>query len=231
MTRFYETATVRGFEDGFGILLDGRPVRTPARAPVRVATQALAEALREEWAAQGERVDPLSMPLTQLANTAIDLTPERRSATVAELVRYGETDLLCYRAERPESLVERQEALWQPLLDWLDRRHGIALESVRGVLPQPQNPHAIARLEQVVAACDDFELTALHMAVTCAGSVAVGLAVMAGEISAEEGADAAFLDDKFQIGQWGADEEAEARLSQGRADIAIAWRFGRFLRG
>ena len=231
MTRFYETATVRGFEDGFGILLDGRPVRTPARAPVRVATQALAEALREEWAAQGERVDPLSMPLTQLANTAIDLTPERRSATVAELVRYGETDLLCYRAERPESLVERQEALWQPLLDWLDRRHGIALVSVRGVLPQPQNPHAIARLEQVVAACDDFELTALHMAVTCAGSVAVGLAVMAGEISAEEGADAAFLDDKFQIGQWGADEEAEARLVQGQADIAIAWRFGRLLRG
>jgi len=230
MKRFYTAAAVETVEDGFGILLDGRPVRTPGRAPIQVASRAMAEALCGEWAAQGERIDPLSMPLTQLANTAIDLTPERRRETVAELVRYGETDLLCYRADRPQSLVERQEASWQPLLDWLDRRHGIALRACRGVLPQPQDPRAMARLGQVVAGSDDFELTALHMATTGAGSVVIGLAMIAGDVSAGDAADAAFLDDCYQIERWGADPEAEARLSQGRADIALAWRFAALLR-
>ena len=230
MKRFYAAVAVEAFDDGFGILLDGRQVRTPGRAPVRVASEALSEALRDEWAAQGDRVDPLSMPLTQLANTAIDLTPERRRETVAELVRYGETDLLCYRADRPQNLVERQEASWQPLLDWLRRRHGIALAAVSGVLPQLQDPHAIARLEHVVGGCGDFELTALHLGVTSAGSVAIGLATIAGDITAEEAADAAFLDDRYQIEHWGADAEAEARLALGRADIALAWRFAALLR-
>lgn len=230
MKRFYTAVAVEAFEDGFGILLDGRPVRTPGRAPVRVASKALAEALRDEWAAQGERIDPISMPLTQLTNTAIDLTAERRRETVAELVGYGETDLLCYRADRPQSLVERQEASWQPLLDWLDRRHGIALRVYIGILHQPQDPRAIARLEHVVGACDDFELTALHMGVTSAGSVAIGLATVAGHITVEEAADAAFLDDRYQIEHWGADADAEARLAPGRADIALAWRFAALLR-
>lgn len=230
MKRFYKAAAVETFEDGFGILLDGRPVRTPGRTSIRVASRALAKALCGEWAAQDERIDPLSMPLTQLANTAIDLTPERRRETVAELVRYGETDLLCYRADRPQGLVERQDASWQPLLDWLDRRHGIVLRACRGVLPQPQDPRAIARLGEVVGSCDDFELTALQMAATGAGSVVIGLAMIAGDLSAGDAADAAFLDDRYQIEHWGADPEAEARLSQGRADIALAWRFAALLR-
>ena len=170
------------------------------------------------------------MPLTQLANTAIDLTPERRSETVAELVRYGETDLLCYRADRPQSLVEQQDALWQPLLDWLRRRHGVALQAFRGVVPQPQAPQAVARLAEVVGACDDFGLAALHTGATAAGSVAIGLAVLDGEIAAEQAVEAAFLDDLYQIERWGADAEAEARLSQGRDDIELAYRFAALLR-
>ena len=230
MKRLYRATAVEEFDGGFGISLDGRPVRTPARAALRVPTRVLAEALCEEWAAQGDRVDPLSMPLSQLANTALDRMPDARRETVAELVRYGETDLLCYRAERPEALVARQAALWLPLLDWLERRHGIALRTVVGVLPQPQDPDTIARLERAIDALDNFALTALHMGATGAGSIAIGLAMMEGEISAEQAAAAAFLDERHQIEQWGADEEAEARLAHGSADLALAWRFGHLLR-
>ena len=230
MKRFYKVAAVEAFEDGFGVMLDGRPMRTPRRAPIRVATKALAQALCEEWEAQGERIDPLSMPLTQLTNTAIDLTPTRRSETVAELVRYGETDLLCYRADRPRSLVERQDALWQPLLDWLCARHGIDLRAFGGVVPQPQAPQAIARLAQIVGACNDFELAALHMATTAAGSVAIGLATIEGAVTADRAADAAFVDETHQIEHWGAVAAAAARLSRGRADVALAWRFAALLR-
>ena len=230
MKRFYKIATAEKSVDGFGVLLDGRPVRTPARAALRVPAKALAEALCEEWNAQEGRVDPRSMPLTQLANTAIDRMPDARRETVAELVRYGETDLLCYRAERPGTLVERQEAVWQPLLDRMQSRHGVALRVVKGMLPQLQDPHAIARLDQVVGAHDDFELTALHLGATSAGSIAIGLAILEGEMTAEHAAEAAFLDERHQIEQWGADEEAEARLARGHADIALAWRFGHLLR-
>lgn len=230
MKRFYRAAAVEEFDGGFGISLDGRPVRTPVRAALRVPTRALAEALCEEWAAQGDRVDPLSMPLSQLANTAIDRMPDARRETAAELVRYGETDLLCYRAERPETLVARQAALWQPLLDWLQRRYGIALRTVVGVLPQRQDPHTIARLERVIEAHDNFALTALHMGATSAGSIVIGLAMIEGEISTDEAAAAAFLDDRHQIEQWGADEEAEAHLARGSADLALASRLGHLLR-
>ncbi len=230
MKRFYRAVAVEEFDGDFGLSLDGRPVRTPARAALRVPTRALAEALCEEWAAQGDRVDPLSMPLSQRANTAIDRMPDARRETVAELVRYGETDLLCYRAERPEALVARQAALWQPLLDWLQGRHGIALRTVVGVLPQPQDPHTIARLERVIDAHDNFALTALHMGATGAGSIAIGLAMIEGEISADEAAAAAFLDDRHQIERWGADEEAEAHLAHGSADLALASRLGHLLR-
>ena len=230
MKRFYKTAAVEEFAGGFGISLDGRPVRTPARAALCVPSRALAEALCEEWNAQGETIDPRSMPLAQLANTAIDRMRDARRETVAELVRYGETDLLCYRADRPQSLVERQDALWQPLLDWLRRRHGIALRAFRGVVPRPQAPQAVARLAEVVGACDDFGLAALHTGATAAGSVAIGLAVLDGEIAAERAVEAAFLDDLYQIERWGADAEAEARLSQGRDDIALAYRFAALLR-
>ncbi|MCY3829619.1 MAG: ATPase [Rhodospirillaceae bacterium] len=230
MKRFYKAAAVEEVDGGFGISLDGRPVRTPARAALRVPSRALAEALCEEWNAQGETVDPRSMPLTQLANTAVDRMPAARRETVAELVRYGETDLLCHRAERPGTLADRQEAVWQPLLDRLQSRHGIALRAVSGMLPQPQDPHSMARLERVVGACGDFELTALHLATTSAGSIAIGLAAIEGDIAAGQAAEAAFLDECYQIERWGADAEAEARLSQGRDDIALAYRFAALLR-
>jgi len=225
MKRFYKAATIDQFDDGFGVLLDGRPVRTPGRTLIRVTAKPLAEALRDEWTAQGETIDPLAMPMTQLTNTAIDRMAGVRDDTVAELVRYGETDLVCYRADRPQSLVDQQNAAWQPLLDWLRQRYDISLASFTGVLPQPQSSAALARLRQIIAAYDNFALTALHMGATSAGSVVIGLAMMEGAVTAEAAADAAQVDDQHQIETWGADEEAAARLARGRADIEAAWRF------
>lgn len=225
MKRFYKTASVDKQPDGYGILLDRRPVRTPARVLLRVATERLAGALIEEWNAQGDEIDPLTMPLTQLTNTAIDRAPEHRAAMIGELVRYGETDLVCYRADHPQSLVDRQTASWQPLVDWLRQRYDIGLVTVTGVLPQPQNPAALSRLERIVASHDDFALTALHMAATSAGSVAIALALMEGRISLEQAIAAAQLDDVYQMEIWGTDEQAQARLTQGRGDLEAAWRF------
>jgi len=225
MKRFYKAAAVEAVDNGYGIALDGRPVRTPGRVLIRVASEPLATALCDEWDRQGDDVDPLSMPLTQLANTAIDRTPELRAAMIAELVRYGGTDLVCYRADHPQTLVERQDAQWQPLVDWLRQRYDIGLVTVTGVLPQPQSPPALARLERIIAAYDDFGLTALHMGATSAGSVVIGLAMMEGVVDATQAADAAQLDDLHQIEYWGADEDAEKRLKQGREDIEAAWRF------
>jgi len=225
MKRFYKAAAVDGGDDGYGILLDGRPVRTPGRVLLRVATEGLATALCDEWDGQGDEIDPLSMPLTQLTNTAIDRTPELRDAMIAELVRYGGTDLVCYRADHPQTLVERQDTQWQPLVDWLRQQYDIGLLTVTGVLPQPQNPAALVRLERLMAAYDDFRLTALHMGATSAGSVVIGLALMEGVVDAAQAANAAQLDDLHQIERWGAEEELETRLAQGRADIEVAWRF------
>lgn len=225
MKRFYKVASVVAGDDGFGLALDGRPVRTPGRVLLRVATEPLADALRAEWDSQGEKIDPLSMPLTQLTNTAIDRTPDHRDAMIAELVRYGGTDLVCYRAEHPQTLVARQDTHWQPLVDWLRQRYDIGLLTVTGVLPQPQNPAAMTRLERIVSAYDDFGLTALHMGAISAGSVVIGLAMMEGMLDAAQAADAAQLDDLHQIERWGSDEELEKRLTQGRADIEAAWRF------
>lgn len=230
MKRFYKTASINRDDDGFGVLLDGRPVRTPARALLQVTSLPLAEAISEEWNAQGDKIEPLSMPLTQLTNTAIDRMPDLRDKTITELLRYAETDLVCYRADHPQSLVDRQNKQWQPLLDWLRQRYDIALLTVVGVLPQPQNPAALKQLRRILNAYNDFELTALHMGSVSAGSVVVGLAMMENRITAEEAADAAHLDDTHQIEMWGADEEAEARLAQSRADIEVAYRFQRLLK-
>ncbi|MCY4191672.1 MAG: ATP12 family chaperone protein [Rhodospirillaceae bacterium] len=225
MKRFYKAASIDQSNDGFGVLLDGRPVRTPGGAPVRVTSKRLAEALSHEWSAQAETINPLSMPMTQLTNTAMDLMADVREDKIAELVRYGNTDLVCYRAERPQTLVATQEAQWQPLLDWLRQHHDINLKTFTGVLPQPQDSSALTRLRETISSYDDFALMALYMGATSAGSVVISLAMMENALTAEAAADAAQVDDRHQIQTWGPDEEAAARLARSREDIETAWRF------
>ncbi len=219
MKRFYETVSVVEADGGFAISLDGRPVRTPAKSPLSVPTAGLAEAIAAEWSAQDDEVKPLAMLLTRLASTAIDKVPVERERFVEELVGYSESDLLCYRAEHPPELVARQEASWQPLLDWVAERHAAPLKVIQGVMPQPQPLETVAALRAAVEAHDDWHFTALYSATTAAGSLVISLALLDGRLGADEAFDLSQLDESFQIEHWGLDLEAERRREAIRAEL------------
>lgn len=225
MKRFYKQAAASPEEGGVAILLDGRPVRTPGRNLLRVPTEELAETIAEEWNAQGEKVDPLKMPLTGLANAAIDRVAPDPAAFGRTLAEYGESDLLCYRAEGPQSLVERQERVWQPLLDWARKRFGIEFETTTGVMHRPQPEATVERLRGAVAARGVFQLAGLAPLVTIAGSLVIALALAEGAIGLETAWDSAMLDEAWQAEQWGADPLAAASIENRRREFEAAYRF------
>ena len=229
MKRVYREATARQVEGGWGIALDGRPMRTPARHELVVPSAALATAIAAEWDAQRDEIRPATMPLTRLAATAIDRTGEQRELVVAEVANYAGTDLVCYRAEHPLALVARQQAEWQPLLDWAMRRYDAGLAVTHGILPQPQSPAALKAFAAAVAAQDDFRLTALHAMTGACGSLVIALALMEGRLAAAAAFAASQLDETFQIEAWGEDAEAAARRRALVEDIAAASRFVRLL--
>ena len=225
MKRFYKQAAVSPEAGGVAILLDGRPVRTPARAFLRVPTEELAEAIAGEWNSQGEKVEPHLMPLTGLANAAIDRVAPDPAAFAGKLAEYGESDLLCYRAEGPQSLVERQDRVWDPLLGWARTRFGIEIETTAGVMHRRQPPHSVKQLGLAVAARGAFQLAGLAPLVTIAGSLIIALALAEGAISLESAWDAAILDEAWQAEQWGADPLAAASLENRRREFEGAYRF------
>jgi len=212
MKRFYKTATAAPCDDGGAVvLLDGRVLRTPARAEMVLPTLALAEAVAAEWAAQQTEIRPQQMPLTRLAATALDRVAADPETPATEIVRYGGTDLLSYRAAEPADLVALQDAVWTPLLDWLRRRYDIALKTTAGVMAVPQPAEVPERLGRVCAGLDAMRLTALHAATTATGSVVLGLALLEGHLTAAEAHEASLLDELYQARQWGEDEEARLR--------------------
>lgn len=225
MKRFYGTVALGSGQGGFTVLLDGRPVRTPARHVLSLPSQPLAEAVAEEWRAQGEQVDARAMPLTRLATTAVDLMPVRRGDAVAEAADYAATDLLCYRATGPQSLVQRQAEAWQPWLDWAERQHDARLVAVSGIMPATQSATALRALRAAVERLDPWRLVGLHAATTLTGSLVLGLAIERGALAAEAAFDLAMLDEQFEIDQWGEDAEQAAQLARRRADLAAAGRF------
>lgn len=229
MKRFYTDAGVRAIEGGHEILLDERPVRTPARNALAVPSERLASAIAGEWRAQGEKIDARSMPLTGLANAAIDRVAPDKEAFARGLALYGESDLLCYRAESPAGLVARQSGLWDPLLAWARRRFDINFEVVPGIIHRPQPQNTIQQLAQAVAARDAFELAALSPLVTIGGSLVLALALAEGEIDLGTAWNAATLDEQWQLDQWGADAEAEKALETRRRDFEAAHRFLKLL--
>lgn len=229
MRRIYREARAVPAEGGYRIELDGRPVRTPAGAPLTLPNAALAEAVAGEWNAQGERVAPLTMPLTRFASTVIDRVRPQRAAVLEEVARYAETDLVCYRAEAPAELVGRQQALWQPLVDWAVLRFDAPLLVASGVLPRRQPASALAALRAAVEALDDMRLMALHTATTAAGSLVIGLALLEGRLSPEDAWSLSQLDESFQIERWGEDAEAARRRQALRQEIADAWRLATLL--
>jgi chaperone required for assembly of F1-ATPase len=223
--RFYREAAA--VEDGavWRIALDGKVVKTPARNPLSLRTRALAEAVAAEWAAQETKVKPDTMPLMQLASTAIDRVAPDRDRIIAETAGYAATDLVCYRAEGPTELVERQAAAWDPLIDWLRERYDVALQVGSGVMAIRQSDQALAVLTRVVAAQDDLRLTALGVMTGSAGSLVIALAVLEGRLRPEAAAEAAQLDELYQAERWGIDPEAEKRRAAQKADLVAARRF------
>jgi chaperone required for assembly of F1-ATPase len=213
--------------EGSGVTLDGRPVRTPGRRALELPTPALTQAIASEWdaMAKGEEVDPQAMPLTQLASTALDRIAPQREQIIDTLLRYAETDLVCYRASDPPELAQRQRASWQPLLDWLDRRYGVRLQVAEGIIHAPQDPAMLERLAEIVRSFDDWRLTALQAATAATGSLVVALALVAGRIGPAQAFAVAELDESFQIERWGEDPIARARREGVAADLDAARRF------
>lgn len=222
MKRFWTTACVVEAPGGWSVELDRRPLKTPGRAALAVPTRRLAEAIAAEWNGIEERVDPAAMPLTGLANAAVDRVAPDRDAFARSLARYGESDLVCYRAEGPGALVEEQARHWDPLLAWGRRRFDVDFATTCGVVHVAQAEATIQRLAHAVAALDPFRLVALSPLVTIGGSLLAGLAVLEGAVGAEAAWAAVSVDERWQLEQWGSDAEAEQALANRRRDFLAA---------
>ncbi|MCW4461448.1 ATPase [Sphingomonas sp. BT-65] len=225
MKRFWKDAAAIPAARGHDIHLDGKPVRTPGRVPLTLPTPALAEAVAEEWRAVGETIDPRAMPLTGLANAAIDRIAPDPAAFAAGLAKYGESDLLCYRADHPLELLLRQQAAWDPLLDWARARYGVDPVTTTGVMHRPQSPETIGRLADVVATRSPFELAALSPLITITGSLIAALALLEGFAAPDDIWSAANLDEDWQAEHWGEDDLAHKARAARRADFDAGARF------
>ena len=228
--RFWKEATAVPEAGGFGIRLDGRPVKTPAKAPLVVPALALAREIATEWAAQKETINPATMPFTRTANAAIDKVAPQRREVAEMLAAYGDSDLLCYRAEAPAALARRQAEAWDPLLDWAAAELGARLEPRTGVIHRPQPPEALERLSKLVDSMGNFELAAFHDLVALSGSLVIALAVIRGQSDDESLWQASRLDETWQEEQWGRDEESEEAAQRRRAEFMHAARFFRICR-
>ena len=229
--RTYRQAGVAASDGGFAVTLDGKPMRTPGKAALAVPSPALAAAIAEEWQAQGSDIDPNTMPMTRLASIALDLVAPRRGEAANAVVKYAETDLVCYRAGHPPELVARQEAAWQPLVRWIEERFGARLAVTEGVVPTTQPAAALDAVAAAVAAYDAWALAALNLATAACGSVVVALALAEGRLGADDAFAAAQLDESFEIERWGEDAEQTQRRSALRDDIVASARFLALLRG
>ncbi|MEM7044290.1 MAG: ATP12 family protein [Pseudomonadota bacterium] len=225
MKRFYKATGIDAADGGFHVLLDGRPLKTPAKRTLVLPLKALAEAAAEEWDAQVETIQPDAMPITRLATTANDRMPELRAAAIDEIATYAETDLVCYRAEMPEALASRQEKAWQPALDWMTTRYDITFETTVALLPVPQPEATLTRVKSVVGAIDDWPLVGVHAATTGLGSVVLALALWHGELDADAAVDASLVDALFEIEQWGEERDATRRHDALRRDLRAAAEF------
>jgi len=220
--RFWNDVTITAER---GIALDGRPVRTPGRLALVLPTEALADAVAGEWRAAEGEIDPRAMPLTGLANTAIERVAPDPATFAASLAAWGESDMLCYRAETPEPLVERQAAAWDPLLDWARTRYDVHFVVTTGIMHQPQPPATLARLGEAVAARSPFELAPLAPIVTITGTLVGALALIEGAVDSATLWTAAHIDEDWQAELWGRDPLALAAYEERQRDFDAAVRF------
>ena len=217
MKRFYKEVTSEQSGGAWRILLDGRPVKTPALAELAVPTQKLAEAMASEWAEQGDTVDIQGMHLTRLTNVAIDRTPSQRRDMIDEVVKYCETDLLCFLAETPADLRERQISHWRPVRDWAGKHLDvILLEVPDGLLAAPQPPASLDAARTYCENLSDLQLTGLNFGLGLFGSALLAMAVCEGYIDANNAYERSIVDELYQSEKWGEDDENLARLNNNR---------------
>ena len=209
--RFYKAVSLVEEPDGFALRLDGKPAKTPGGARLLLPSREAANEAAAEWEAQVEVIDPVTMPLTRIANSALDAVARREEAVRADIVAYAGNDLVCYRASTPVGLIARQAKLWDPLLDWADKTLGARLATGEGIVPLSQSDAAIAAVAKAVEPFGVFPLTALHIATTLTGSAVLSLALALGRLTAEAAWEAAHVDEDWQIAQWGEIAEATAR--------------------
>jgi chaperone required for assembly of F1-ATPase len=223
--RFWTNVAVAPVNGGYGVQLEGRPVRTPARELLRLPTKPLAEGIGEEWRDVGETIDPRAMPLTGLANAAIDRVGPDPERFARDLAKYAEADLTCYRAEGPAALVDRQEECWGALLAWARRRFDVDFCTTHGLLHVEQPQFTVERLKGALLSLGAFPLAGMSPLVTIGGSLIAALAVLEGAFSAAEAWSAVSIDERWQLEQWGSDAEAEAALHNRERDFQSAARF------
>ena len=220
--RFYAEARTERDGDWFVLMLDGKPALTPARHRLGVPEAALAEALAAEWNGQGERIDPATMPVTQLVNAALDRVAGEMAAVRKEIVRYVGSDLVCYRADEPEGLAGRQREAWDPLVAWAEREFGVSLRLADGVVAVEQAPELGAAVDEALTRLEAIPLTGVHAATTLTGSAILALALLRGRLDADEAWQAAHVDEDWQMEQWGRDEVALTARTARRAEFDAA---------
>jgi len=213
MKRFYKDVSVAAQDGGHAVLLDGRPVKTPSGNGLVLPSEKLALAIAAEWRGQGEEIVPTSMPLLRLANTVIDGVAANRDQVIGAILRFGENDLICYRAHQPPELAERQKAGWDPLLDWVAKKHGARMTVAQGLTHIDQPPDSLAALRRALGDFDAFTLGALHVIASITGSTVLALAVADGFVPGARAFELSRIDEVYQAEKWGEDAEAARRVT------------------
>ena len=230
MKRFYKQVDVEREDGGWRVMLDGRPIRTQGGSAQVVPTRALADALAGEWARQGEEIDALAFPRRDMADYAIDRVAAQREETIARILRFAETDTLCYRADPDEPLHRKQRDVWEPLVTAFEAREGVRLERVSGVLHRPQPAATLAALRARLERENAFTLAALEALASLAASLCIALQALEPAADAESLWDAAELEEQWQADLWGREAEAEARRAKRRREFLRAVEFARLAR-
>ena len=219
MKRFYKKVEVSSIDLGFRITLDDKALLSPGKTKLVVPSKALANAIADEWRNQEDQIIPSTMPFMVLSSTAVDRVRPRSDDTIDEILSFLETDLLCYRAQEPDALVREQNEVWQPLLNWCEGLIGSAFNVTSGIMPVSQVPTLVPSARKILRSYNDFELLGLHQFTSISGSAVIGLALSENHIELEAAYQAAFIDDYFQINNWGEDADASLRIANRRREM------------
>lgn len=225
MKRFYKKTSVGERENMFVVLLDDKPIKTPEKSVILIPTRKMAETSAKEWQDQKEEIDPFSMPITKLINTAIDRVAKRRKDIIDELIEFAGSDQLCYRADQPDELIRLQDEIWSPLLNKMADVHKIELKITSGIVFIEQDKAMINKIRALIDEIENFKLAAFYGLATVTGSLTIGFNLFEGHIDVEQAWNAGQLDENFQISKWGIDSEAEIRRGNLKTELINAYRF------